>query len=107
MTKLLTIKAAAKSSGIGVGTLRRLIASGDVRSVRIPGRQFLLIDPADISAFIEASKSGSLSGSIEIPRLEKVQSSSAQNEKSQRPRLRKSARLDVPYFQKYGTNHEF
>lgn len=97
----MTIRQSAKSCGVGYGTMLRLVKDGLVRSVQIPGRQYLLVDPADLTTFIEASKSGSLSGSSEKVEVEKLQSSSAQKEKSQRRMAGGVPRLELPYYLRF------
>lgn len=51
---LLNKKAAAIAMGISIRTLEKLIKSGELKCVRIFSR--LLIDPKDISEFIEQQK---------------------------------------------------
>jgi|SRR5215471_9655544 len=59
--KLLTIAEAAKESGIPRGTMYRLVKEGKLRVVQLPGRRSFFIDPRDLEAMIEASKTGEVS----------------------------------------------
>ena len=99
--KLLTVKEAARGSGIGVGLLRSLIKSGQLPVVLIPGRQFVLVDPADLDRLIQSFKSGSLSGSSEVSQVAEVQSSSAQNKKSRKATPAKRSKAQLPYYERH------
>ena len=59
--KLLKIAEASEQSGIPKGTLYRLVKEGKLRIVHLPGRRSFLIDPRDLEAMIEASKTGEVS----------------------------------------------
>jgi excisionase family DNA binding protein len=54
--RLLTIAQAATEFGITSGTLRRLIANGELPSVRIPGIRRVNIDRRDLERLIGAWK---------------------------------------------------
>src|SRR5882672_2470529 len=60
---MLTIPKAAKEFGIPYQTLLRLVHEGEIVKLEIPGRRSVLLDPADIQAFIDRVKSGSVIGS--------------------------------------------
>ena len=56
--KLLKIAEASEQSGISKFTLYRLVKEGKLRIVHLPGRRSFFIDPRDLEAMIEASKTG-------------------------------------------------
>jgi len=62
---MLTIPKAAKSFEIPYPTLLRLVNEGHIPHLDIPGRRSALLDPADVQAWIDRSKSGSVSGSVD------------------------------------------
>ena len=64
MIALLTIKAAAKASNIGYGTLRRVVKDGLITVVMLPGQRTPMLDPADIDRWIQSLKSGGVPGVI-------------------------------------------
>ncbi len=66
VTQLLTIKAAAKASNIGYGTLRRIVKDGLITVVMLPGQRTPMLDPADLDALIAASKVGTTAGTEAI-----------------------------------------
>ena len=55
--RLLSLKDAAKLSGISIWTLRDLIADGQLRAVQPPGIRRVWIDRRDLDKAIEAWKS--------------------------------------------------
>lgn len=61
-SKLLSIREAGKARGIGYHTISRLVREGKLTAVWLPGRQFALIDIADLDRLIKASKVGPKAG---------------------------------------------
>src|SRR5215467_6075224 len=55
---LLTLYEAERERNIPYHTLRRLIDSGDLPAVKLPGRRRKFIDLCDLDALIERSKTG-------------------------------------------------
>ncbi len=61
-TRLLKVAETSEARGIPYGTLLRLIHSGELPAVKLPGRRSYLIDPDDLDELIEASKTGTVAG---------------------------------------------
>ncbi len=62
MSRLLKVAESSEARGIPYGTLLRLIHSGQLPAVKLPGRRSYLIDPDDLDELIEASKTGTVAG---------------------------------------------
>jgi len=101
MPSLITIKAAAKAKGLGIALVRRLVRSGDLPIVEVPGRQFPLVDLTDWDKVIEGWKSGSLPGSTENSAVSKPQDRSAQKERRHEPGMRANRFSNVPYYERF------
>jgi len=62
--KLLKIAEASEQSGIPKQTMYRLVKEGKLRVVHLPGRRSFFIDPRDLEAMIEASKTGEIPAEV-------------------------------------------
>lgn len=101
MTPLVTVRAAAKISGIGYSALKELVRSGELRSVLLPGARRRKVDLADIEALIQASKSGSNPGSSEeIPTVPKATNTALSSRSHRRYRTIRHI-SELPYYQKF------
>lgn len=60
--RMLTLEAAAAELGLSVVTTWRLVQAKKLRAVKYPNVRRVLIDRADLEAFIEASKTATKPG---------------------------------------------
>jgi excisionase family DNA binding protein len=58
--RLLSVREAAETLGVGQRTVERLLASGELPRVKVRART--LIDPQDLRGFVARHRSGSLAG---------------------------------------------
>lgn len=101
MTQLLTIKAAAKASNIGYGTLRKIVKDRLITVVMLPGQRTPMLDPADLDAFIASSKVGSASGTEAILPENHVADFKSLEATTRRVRPRASRKANLPYHERF------
>jgi excisionase family DNA binding protein len=57
MEPLLTVKDVRRLLPLSLAKIYALLDQGDLRAVRLPGCNRVLIDPADLRAYVEAGRS--------------------------------------------------
>lgn len=94
---MLTIPKAAKKFGFPYQTLLRLVNENEIVSLDIPGRRTKMLDPDDVQAFIDRSKSGSIRGSEAKKQPSQVAPNQESQKASRKRQISRKSNLDYVF----------
>jgi len=99
--RLMGVRQAGALRGIAYAEMLRLMHSGSLPFIQLPGRRSYLIDMADLDALIDASKSGTVPGTEAQAKPVKVVENVAPKRRCRKPKTETVKAAPYQWMQQY------